>query len=218
MARNKGTFTFATNFEPLLEAPLDARMRVSKRSDLITQSIWRDAESASVWLYSGMLVSVVDDPDPVHNGLYFLADKNIYTDPSSWIQLGGPSGTIDASGTSSISFQLNNKGYGVVLKDDNGNLSINTFDGSLATISTSGVYIDGLPASKGYEESLNIYGETIFNVNHNMNTSNHSVTVYDELSNILSYPQVQRGLNTDIISFSSPLQLGESFKVIIIGF
>ena len=43
MARNLGTFNFSANFEPLVEGPLDARMRVSNTSDLVTATTWNNS-------------------------------------------------------------------------------------------------------------------------------------------------------------------------------
>ena len=73
MARNKGTFNFAGNFEILNKAPLDARSVVSNLSDLITPSEWIDDNSVG-WLYNGMIVSVTADSSIENNGIYFLND------------------------------------------------------------------------------------------------------------------------------------------------
>jgi hypothetical protein len=92
MSRNQGTFNFAANFEPLVKAPLDARMRVENYSDLIDASIWKDADE-NIWLYKGAIVSVANDPSA---GIYFLADDTTFTNYSSWIPAG--SGTsLDSS-------------------------------------------------------------------------------------------------------------------------
>lgn len=218
MARNKGTFTFAANFEPLLEAPLDARMRVSVKSDLISPTIWQDVGS-NVWLYDGLLVSVVDDPSTSNNGLYFLADKDIYTNYSAWIKIGSTTGILDASGTSSITFQLNNGGYGVVLTDSSGNLSVNTYDGSLASITVGSVSINGKTGAKG--EEATIIGDGIvktFNITHNLNTLRHQIVIYDASTNYQLYPDNQRGLNTDTIYFTEPPEFGWPYHVIMVGF
>jgi len=218
MSRNKGTFNFAANFEPLVEAPLDARMRVSTKAELIRPDIWADANS-NVWLYDGLLVSVVDDPSIANNGLYFLADKVNYISPVSWIHIGSVSGTLDASGTSSVSFQLNNGGYGVVLTDTSGNLTVNTYDGSLATISVGGVYINGFDGAKGFDSTIQGNGVvTNFGVDHNLNTKRHIISMYDVITDIQIYPQNKRGLNTDTITFTSPPELGQDYNVIIVGF
>jgi hypothetical protein len=128
MGRNKGTFNFAANFEVLTKAPLDARLVVDTKANLISPAIWQDP-GTNVWLYKGIVVSVVSDPSTENNGLYFLTDETTYTNYSSWVKVNGtvPS---DPSGTSWATFQLNNGANGVVLKDVSGNLQVLTFDGS----------------------------------------------------------------------------------------
>lgn len=93
MSRNKGTFNFSANFEVLSKAPLDARLVVSNKGDLISPSIWQDA-SSNVWLYKGILVSVVSDPSTENNGLYFLLDETQYTNYNSWFKIQTPTTQI----------------------------------------------------------------------------------------------------------------------------
>lgn len=88
MARNKGTFNFSANFEPLLKAPLDARQVVGVYADLTNPSTWRDADSLT-WLYNGMIVGVGNDTDASKNGVYFLKDANNYDVSSNWVKVGG---------------------------------------------------------------------------------------------------------------------------------
>jgi hypothetical protein len=218
MSRNKGTFNFAANFEPLVEAPLDARMRVSTKAELILPSIWTDANS-NVWLYDGLLVSVVDDPSISNNGLYFLADKLNYDLDNSWIHIGSVSGTLDASGTSSVSFQLNNGGFGVMLTDTSGNLTVNTYDGSLASLSTGGVYINGFSGALGYEASIAGNGIlTEYPINHYIGTKRHLVQMWDGVTDYSIYPQIKRGEDTDMIAFATAPSPGEWYSIIIVGF
>ena len=84
MARNKGTFNFAANFEPLVKAPLDARMLVGGYTDLVDPSVWKDNDGL-VWLFDGAIVVVASDPSA---GIYWLSDANTYTDYDSWKQVG----------------------------------------------------------------------------------------------------------------------------------
>lgn len=84
MSRNRGTFNFSANFEPLVKAPLDARMRVDNYVDLIDPSTWKDADG-NVWLFKGAIVSVANDPSA---GIYFLKDDSGYTNYSNWIPAG----------------------------------------------------------------------------------------------------------------------------------
>lgn len=85
--RNRGTFDFAANFEVKTKQPLDARLIVDTKANLISPSIWEDLE-ANAWLFTGIIVSVVSDPCDNYNGAYFLKDDTQYTDPSSWIKIG----------------------------------------------------------------------------------------------------------------------------------
>jgi len=94
MARSKGTFNFAANFEPLLKAPLDARMRVGVYEDLVDPSTWVDG-NGNAWLFDGALVVVSTDPSA---GIYWLRDADNYTNYSNWEQ----TGTINPFDTSLI--------------------------------------------------------------------------------------------------------------------
>lgn len=92
MSRNKGTFNFAANYEPLIKAPLDARMIVGSYTDLILASTWEDSDS-NIWLYDGALVVVANDPSA---GIYWLKDSTNYTSYSSW-EMAGSGSSIDGS-------------------------------------------------------------------------------------------------------------------------
>jgi len=243
MARNKGTFNFAANFEVLNKAPLDARLVVDTKANLITPSIWED-DDTNVWIYKGITVSVVNDPSTVNNGLYFLTDDTTYTSYSSWVKVdssGGSVGPIDSSGTSSLTWQLNNGDHGVILKDVSGNLEVVTFDGSTYSgIRTGNIYTDSLridtlngalyaadgsvyasPGSfplKAYQGFLIGNGSTqAFTVDHSLNTLKHTMTIFDG-SNDMVYPDLQRGLNSDIITFNTAPLGGTNYEIIILGF
>lgn len=238
MTRNKGTFNFAANFEVLTKAPLDARLVVDTKSNLTDPAIWEDSNT-NVWLYNGIVVSVVSDPTATNNGLYFLTDEANYNDPASWIKVSA-GGDSDASGTSSISFQLNNGESGVVLKDSSGNLEVLNSDGiSLANITAGTVEVQSLKIDNlsgalyaldgsilahggsypllGFDGSINGDGFTVdFSINHNLNTLRQNITIYED--NNIVYPDMQRGLNTNIIRFSSAPTLNTSYQIIILGF
>jgi hypothetical protein len=238
MARNRGSFNFAANFEVLAKAPLDARLVVDTKANLIDSNIWEDANT-NVWLYKGIVVSVVSDPSPSNNGLYFLTDETDYQNPNAWIKIESGS-TIDASGTSSISFQLNNGDEGVILKDASGNLEIFTSDGSTyanfkaSNIEASSLRIDTLNGAlyaidgsvysaegtvplKGFDGIIYGNGSTSnFTIDHSLNTLRQVITVYDASSVI--YPDLERGLNTNIISFVQAPQIGTNYEIIILGF
>ena len=84
MAREKGTFQVAANYEPLIAAPFDARMLVGVKSDLTAPQTWQDSRG-DAWVYVGMLVTVVQDVKADDNGTYRLIALP-YTDPENWIK------------------------------------------------------------------------------------------------------------------------------------
>lgn len=239
MGRYKGTFNFAANYEVLASGPLDARLLVDTKADLINPTIWQDI-SSTVWLYNGIVVSVASDSNISNNGLYFLKDKDNYTSYDSWLKV-NIEGTTDASGTSSVTFQLNNGDNGVVLKDSSGNLEIVTFDScTYANVRAGNLSIDNLKidslngllyaidgsiyASSGNYALLAyqgiIYGNDTtqqFTIDHSLNTLRQSITVYDQNNNVI-YPELERGLNTNIITFVEPIPLGQNYEVLILGF
>ena len=238
MARNKGTFNFAANFEVLTKAPLDARLVVDTKANLIQTSIWQDGGGNS-WLYKGIVVSVVSDPSTSNNGLYFLTDETTYTNPNSWIKVNAvvPS---DPSGTSYATFQLNNGNNGVVLKDVSGNLQVVNFDGSTFAnikaghIDINSIKIDTLngvlyaqdgsvyavPGTfglKAFEGTLYGNGTTKdFVVDHSLNTIRQTISIWDGSSAI--YPELLRGMNSDVIKFSQEPLSGTNYDIIILGF
>ena len=236
MARNRGTFNFASNFEVLTKAPLDARSIVSLKADLISSSIWEDANNNS-WVYTGMLVSVAHDTS-INNGVYFLKDAATFTTSTSWLKISSEG--IDNTGTDNISWQINNTDEGVILKDASGNLDILKYDavtyaglkagdievsslkidnltGSLYVLDGSVYAVDGVPI-KTFNGAMSGNGITTeFTVDHSLNTIKQNMTIYD-LDNDIIYPELERGLNTNKITFSSPPLSGDNYEIIIIGF
>lgn len=138
MARFKGTFNFAANFEPLVKAPLDGRQVVGLKADLIDPSIWAD-DNGQIWLYDGALVIVANDTS-TNSGVYWLSDEDNYTLYSSWIKIGSSNDVEfnivnvgDASGIdiyagqdASDNFQLRklNNGEGIALDVSNNTINI----------------------------------------------------------------------------------------------
>ena len=86
MARYRGTFTLAANYDILKAAPLDARSLVEFKSDLTNPNTWRQS-NGDIWVYSGMVVAVASDLNAENNGLYVLVDAQQYTLETSWIKL-----------------------------------------------------------------------------------------------------------------------------------
>ena len=80
MARNKGTFQFAANFEVKAAAALDPRVAVATKAELIAKETW-PYDGDTIYLYKGIVVSVADE-----NALYMLidTDKILSTDYSGW--------------------------------------------------------------------------------------------------------------------------------------
>lgn len=85
MARERGTFNFSASLEPKKQGALDARLVVQTYAELTKTETWADSDS-KVWLYDGMIVSVVADTTDV-NGVYMLSNKDNYTQTSSWIRV-----------------------------------------------------------------------------------------------------------------------------------
>lgn len=83
MAREKGTFQVAANYEPLIAAPFDARSLVKTKDDLTAPQTWRQA-NGDIWIYAGMLVAVYGDPIAANNGLYILSNPAAYDQEVSW--------------------------------------------------------------------------------------------------------------------------------------
>jgi hypothetical protein len=152
--------------------------------------------------------------------------------PNGWVPLGG--GDIGASGTDSSTWQLNQQNEGVVLKDVDGNLVVTTYDGSLGTLTIGGLKIGNLT---GYLRAIDgsVYADNIdtlktfsymiigdgttksFIVEHSLNTLNHVLSVYEMSGNVI-YPEISIGLNLDNVIFSSPVQIGTDYRIVILGF
>ena len=147
MARTRGTFNFAANFEVLAKAPLDARSRVENYTDLIDPCTWTDPDN-NIWLYSGAIVSVVNDPS---KGIYFLSNDASYMYYDAWIPAGMNADTLPelsniGSGDVSIydgsgGFRTLKKGTGIELQyqPDSNTIQISS-DAILNTIN-GGVWI-----------------------------------------------------------------------------
>lgn len=83
MARNKGTFQFAANFEVKAAAALDPRVAVATKAELIIKETW-PYDGDTVYLYKGILVSVQEE-----NAIYMLTDtsKILSADYSGWLRV-----------------------------------------------------------------------------------------------------------------------------------
>lgn len=117
MARNKGMFQFAANFEIKNAAALDPRMVVATKAELYNIETWPyDGETA--YLYNGLVVAVTEE-----NELYMLIDAANFASESSWKKIsaaGGASGSsvvVEDSLTSTSVDNALSANQGRVLKD-----------------------------------------------------------------------------------------------------
>lgn len=79
MARVKGGYLSGTYDTPKKQ-PLDSRMLVTKRVDLINPSVWKTNGSTTgeTGYYNGMIVAV--SSDGIYNGVYYLSDRTALTE------------------------------------------------------------------------------------------------------------------------------------------
>lgn len=90
MARNKGTFTFAANFQVKAAEALDPRVVVENKAELINKETW-PYDGETLYLYNGLIVAVSAD-----QALYMLVDKTkaLEGDYSGWKQLDADAATV----------------------------------------------------------------------------------------------------------------------------
>lgn len=83
MARNKGTFSYAANYEVKVQAALDPRIVVETKAELILKDTW-PYDGDTIYLYKGLVVSVQEE-----NALYMLIDMSKITEPdySGWLRI-----------------------------------------------------------------------------------------------------------------------------------
>lgn len=85
MARNKGTFNFAANFQVKMQEALDPRVVVSAKADLINKETW-PYDGDTIYLYEGLIVGVAAE-----KSVYMLVDATKITeaDYSGWQRIDG---------------------------------------------------------------------------------------------------------------------------------
>jgi len=76
MGRVKGGL-FAMVLDANKRFPLDSRMLVTKREDLINPTVWITNTLTTEATYNGMIVAVNSDGE--HNGVYYLTDRKAIT-------------------------------------------------------------------------------------------------------------------------------------------
>lgn len=82
MARERGTFNFSASLEVKKQGALDSRLVIQTYAELLLAATWADTDN-KVWLYDGMIVSVVNDTTG-KNGIYMLTNKDSYNEEASW--------------------------------------------------------------------------------------------------------------------------------------
>lgn len=114
MARNKGMFQFAANFEIKNAAALDPRMVVATKSELYNKNTWPN-DGNTVYLYNGLVVAVTEE-----NELYMLIDSVNFSSESSWKRMSvniDEAVIVEDSLTSSSTKTALSANQGKVLKD-----------------------------------------------------------------------------------------------------
>lgn len=76
MARIRGGKTTVI-YDTTKRQPLDSRMLVTKRADLINPSIWITNASETEAMFNGMIVAV--NNDTIFNGVYYLLNRLLVT-------------------------------------------------------------------------------------------------------------------------------------------
>lgn len=135
MARNKGTFKFAANFEVKAAEALDPRVVVESKLELIQSNTW-PSDGNTLYIYEGMIVGVSEE-----KAIYMLIDKAnaLNTDYSGWHKIGSGGGAdsidiVDNLTTNAADKALSAK-QGKVLNDKINSLSsIYNFKGKKDTI------------------------------------------------------------------------------------
>ena len=77
MGRVKGGL-FTTLLDVNKRFPLDSRMLVTKREDLINPTVWTTNTLTTEATYNGMIVAVNSDGE--YNGVYYLTDRKAITE------------------------------------------------------------------------------------------------------------------------------------------
>lgn len=110
MARSKGMFQFAANFEVKNAAALDPRMVVATKAELFNKETWPyDGETA--YLYNGLVVAVTEE-----NELYMLIDSANYAAEASWKKVSAQTTVIEDSLNSESTTSALSAKQGKVLK------------------------------------------------------------------------------------------------------
>lgn len=111
--RQKGLLPLSANFDTRISAPIDSRSVVDYYADLILSSTWTSGDG-TIYVYDGMIVSVVDDGS--NNGVYRLSLKNPtdYQLHENWLKIGigeiHINSTLRGDGSESDPYGINEAG------------------------------------------------------------------------------------------------------------
>lgn len=117
MARTRGSYNFSANLEIKKTAPLDSRVVVNTKAELTQETTWADEES-KVWLYSGLIVSCLED-----GNLYMLTDydpvsaADAYKQADNWKQMNGTDVSVVDNLTSTSATEALSANQGKILND-----------------------------------------------------------------------------------------------------
>lgn len=102
MARNKGTFGFASNFEVKIQEMLDPRGGVEFKSDLINKDTWPH-DGDTIYMKEGMLVTVRSTREVF---MLVSLDKILDPDYSGWERKDGTGSGSGTGGEATIDPEL----------------------------------------------------------------------------------------------------------------
>lgn len=162
MARNKGTFAFAANFEVKAQEALDPRVVVDSKADLINKETW-PYDGETIYLYNGLIVAVVAD-----KSMYMLIDKTkvLESDYSGWKQL-----DVSAAQTVEIIDNLTSQSTTAALSANQGRI----LDGKITDLQSKLTAIFTYKGTKAtYEELEAVESPTIGDV-YNVEAAHNNV-------------------------------------------
>lgn len=163
MARVKGGYLGGTYDIPKKQ-PLDSRMLVTKRVDLINPSVWKTNGSTTgeSGHYNGMIVSV--NSDGVYNGVYYLVDRTAITtenyeayrtaltageEVESYFSMWTKLGTLDDLATIKPTIELTPVDGTIVIANENGSTQIGVAiaptAGNILTAVDGGLFVPSTP-------------------------------------------------------------------------
>lgn len=149
--RPSGVAVFAVNFEPGGQAPLDARLLVPTKADLIAAETYSAKN-----VYNGMVVSVLDDDGEV--GLYMLKDMESITSPDykAWEKIDAKAAKVTV---------------GNGLKNSDGTISVKLDEAteSFLTVSEAGVKLSGVQGA--IDKAVTAVTETVTSLQKQVETN-----------------------------------------------